>query len=226
MGKCSVCGYSDVVKMRTKCLRCHASICIACASAKGIVENEHGYQYLYCPKCAEEELQVRLSRHKASLRTRGSKCPFCGSEDLEGWVKKEFSSRSKKTVWDPGESCNGCGRVLDSQSLEDLRMAEEAESAGRFEESARLFEDLKLQQRAGQAREKGRRRTIDSHELSAEHLLPLLRAGNFVIPYKCTHCGKRVTFDKDRGADRFFICDHCGATFEAHDLAKVLSGLL
>jgi DNA-directed RNA polymerase subunit RPC12/RpoP len=226
MGKCSVCGYSDVVKMRTKCLRCGVGVCAGCASSKGIVENEQGYRYLYCPKCAEEEVQVRLSRNQASQQSRKSKCPFCGSSDLECWVRKEFSYELHKTLWNSGERCNGCGRVLDSRNLEVLRKAEEAQAAGHYEESARLYDDLKMHEKAGQARDKGRRSSIDFHGLDGEALVERLRTGGFAIPYKCTHCGTRVIFDKDRSADRFFICEHCSTTFEAFDLAKVLSGLL
>lgn len=226
MGKCSVCGYNDILQMRTKCLRCHAGICVACAADKGIVENEHSYRYLYCPKCAEEEVRVRLSRHQASQQARKSKCPFCGSEAMECWVKKAFDNELQKTVWDMGERCTECDRVLDSRSLEDIRRAEEAENAGRFEESARRFDELQMHERAGQARDQCRRLSIKDQNLDANQLLRHLQTGGFVIPYKCTHCGARIRFDKDRSAERFFICEHCDATLDAFDLQRALRGLL
>jgi peptide subunit release factor 1 (eRF1) len=225
MGKCSVCGYSDIVQMRTKCLRCHVGLCAACASEKGIVESELGYRYLYCPKCAEEETQVRLSRLNAS-QARRSECPFCGSRQLDCWIKRSYDAVAQKTVWDSGERCTGCGRSIDSRSLGDLKKAEEAEKSGRFEESARLFDDLEMHERAGQVRDEGRRRTVKNHDLDADQLILLLQAGGFVIPYKCTHCGARNRFDKDRSAEGFFICERCGTTLEAADLRKVLRGLL
>ena len=145
---------------------------------------------------------------------------------MECWVKKAFSNELQKTIWDLGSNCAECGRVLDSRSLEDLTRAEEAETAGRFEEAARLFDELKLRERAGQARDLGRRRSIEDQNLDANQLLEQFEAGGYVIPYKCTHCGARIIFNKDRNAEKFFICEHCSATIDAFDLENVLSGLL
>jgi hypothetical protein len=225
MGKCSVCGCNEIAQKRMKCLRCHVRLCIACAADKGIIVNEQGYRYVYCPKCAEEELQVRLSRHQASQQAHKSVCSFCGSESLQFWVQKTFSNESQKTVWDAGERCTECGMMLDSQGLEALKEAEKAETDGRFEESARLFDELKMHDRAGHVRDKYRRGSIKAPDLEATQLLQQLRAGGFAIPYKCTHCGARIRFDKDRNAEKFFICEHCHQTLEPFDLEKVLSGL-
>lgn len=100
--------------------------------------------------------------------------------------------------------------------------AKNLEIAGRFEESARTYEQLGMYHEAGRVRGKSSSQTIRHVSVNLNDLIEKLRYGGLAIPYKCNSCGATITIDENSSADGLRSCSFCGAAVNTDALVRIL----
>ena len=100
--------------------------------------------------------------------------------------------------------------------------AKNLETAGRYEESARVYEELGMFKEAGGARSKANTQTIKHVNVNLNDLIDKLRYGGLAIPYKCSSCGGTIVIDKNSHADGLQACSFCGSALNTDALTRIL----
>jgi len=97
-------------------------------------------------------------------------------------------------------------------------------TAGRFEDAAKLYEELGMYKEAGKIRARGSEIRIKKTEVSVDlnSLLGQLKEGGIVVIYRCPHCGGKLKVGKDTNIESLKHCEHCGAEIETVDLVDFL----
>jgi len=120
-------------------------------------------------------------------------------------------------VWHAsGELINQIVPKLRKQKLEYL------EIVGRYEEAARIYEDLDMPEKAGEMRRK--KREIVALDLNA--LIRQLGERGFTITYCCSHCGAPVSINGETKTEAIQYCSHCGSRIETIDVASFIKKYL
>jgi DNA-directed RNA polymerase subunit RPC12/RpoP len=105
-----------------------------------------------------------------------------------------------------------------------IALAQNLEKCGRTPDAAKIFEDLRMYDKARELREKEKhiliRKTDISINLNA--LLNQVRDGGIVVVYRCPHCGGALKIGKDTNVEALKTCQHCGSEIQAMDLADFL----
>jgi len=97
--------------------------------------------------------------------------------------------------------------------------AKEAETAGRYEDAAKIFEGIGMPGEAGRARGRGRR--VVTVDLNA--LIRQLKEG---AVYKCPTCGGRIKISSATKASQLSKCEYCGNVLRTDDLTKFINDIL
>jgi len=102
-----------------------------------------------------------------------------------------------------------------SQFLE----AKEAETAGRYEDAAKIFEGIGMSGDAGRTRGRGRRVvTVDLNDLIRQ-----LKEGTV---YRCPTCGGKIKISSSTQASQLSKCEYCGNVLRTDDLTKFINDIL
>lgn len=96
------------------------------------------------------------------------------------------------------------------------------ERVGRYEEAARIYESLRMPEKAGEMRRK--KREVITLDLNA--LIRQLGERGFTITYHCSHCGAPVSISEETKAEAVQYCSHCGSRIETIDLANFIKKYL
>lgn len=109
-----------------------------------------------------------------------------------------------------------------------LTVAKHLITAGRFEDAAKLYEQLGMYAEAGKVRAKGSEIKIKKTEVSVDlnSLLREVKEGGIIVVYRCPHCGGKLQVGKDTSVESLKHCEHCGSEIEAMDLADFIKTAL
>ncbi|MEM3640584.1 MAG: MFS transporter [Candidatus Bathyarchaeia archaeon] len=96
------------------------------------------------------------------------------------------------------------------------------EKVGRYEEAARIYEELGMPEKAGEMRRKKREVVV----LDLNALIRQLGERGFTITYHCSHCGAPVRISGETTAEAIQYCSHCGSRIETIDVANFIKKYL
>jgi DNA-directed RNA polymerase subunit RPC12/RpoP len=105
---------------------------------------------------------------------------------------------------------------------EKLKIIRYLETVGRYEEAARIYEELDMPEKAGEMRRK--KREIVTLNLNA--LIRQLGERGFTITYHCSNCGAPVSISGETKAEAVQYCSYCGSRIETIDLANFIKKYL
>ena len=110
--------------------------------------------------------------------------------------------------------------------------AKHCEKVGRYEDAARayeeiaiLYEQMKLYDKARQIREKARQILGKEKKVvvvDLNKLIQQVKDGGIVMVYRCPHCSGKLKIGKDTSVESLKVCEYCGSTIKAMDLADFL----
>jgi hypothetical protein len=210
--KCSVCG-------KRVCGDCvvHPTLKICCSCDNSLKAHER--QKLEstfssgCTVCGAKLEQLAIDiRHERVEK-------IMGDNHFEFWTRNFVES----------VVCSQCGNNLVSACTTSLlNDAKNAELAGRYEDSARCWEALNCYERAGAIRKMDwkRRTTVRKVDMDVCRILEQVRAGDFVIPYKCPNCGGSIKVNGSTSPERLTRCEYCGEVLSIHEIEKFLAAIL
>lgn len=121
-----------------------------------------------------------------------------------------------------GVTFNVCGECKKNIRSEALANIELLKKRGRFEDAARVYEIMGMDEQAGQLRTKDRTVTVRNVNVDLNQLLDKLKTGGFVIPYKCPNCGATIRIDKESNANALQFCSYCGTTTNVDAIYNLL----
>jgi DNA-directed RNA polymerase subunit RPC12/RpoP len=101
-----------------------------------------------------------------------------------------------------------------------------AERAGRYEDAAKLYEELNFLSIARSLRERDRSSVLRHVQVDINRLLEQVRQGELVIPYKCPSCGAGIKITKETSTEGLAHCPYCGESLAIADVKDFLSSLL
>lgn len=109
-----------------------------------------------------------------------------------------------------------------------LALAQNLERCGRIMDSAKVFEELRLYDKARELREKERHIVIKKTDVSVNlnALLQQVKDSGLVAVYRCPHCGGNLKIGKSTNLESLRKCDYCGSEIEIMDLADFLRTVL
>ena len=115
-----------------------------------------------------------------------------------------------------------------SYSKACLALAQNLEMCGRPLDAAKVYERLRIYDKAKELREKEKYIMVKKTDISVNlnALLQQVKDGGIVVFYRCPHCGGTLKISKNTSAKSLKICHHCGSEIEAMDLADFLKTTL
>lgn len=123
---------------------------------------------------------------------------------------------------------NPIGVLLEFREHSRTMLAQNLERSGRFLDAAKVYEELKMYDKAGELRKKDKlvlvRRTNIS--INLKDLLQQVKDGGIVAGYRCPHCNGTLKIGKDTSPESLKTCQYCGAQIETVDLADFLKSAL
>ncbi|MCW4000485.1 MAG: hypothetical protein NWE93_09615 [Candidatus Bathyarchaeota archaeon] len=109
-----------------------------------------------------------------------------------------------------------------------LTLAQNLERCGRTQDAAKIFEELRMYDKARELRERDRHIFIKKTDVSINlnALLQQVKDGGIVAIFRCPHCGGKLKISDKTTMNSLRICEHCGSEIEAVDLADFLKSAL
>ncbi|OGS50164.1 MAG: hypothetical protein A3K65_01700 [Euryarchaeota archaeon RBG_16_68_12] len=104
------------------------------------------------------------------------------------------------------------------------------EQAYRFEEAARIYEELDMYEEAGRMRRMDR--TVESRvkltavSLDLNDLLDQVKKGGLTVTYSCPNCRAPLRISGDTRPSGLKACKYCGSTIETTGLTEFLQRVL
>lgn len=106
---------------------------------------------------------------------------------------------------------------------EKIRMAKKLNIAGRYEESALLYEELEMWEEAGKVRKKEKVSVTKIIHINANDLFNQIKREGLAIPYKCPNCSGTLKIDGVRIIEK---CPYCGTDIDMKTLSSLVDTLL
>ncbi|MBI0583959.1 MAG: hypothetical protein ISF22_07005 [Methanomassiliicoccus sp.] len=197
----------------------------------------------YCPSCGNEAkltFNVGLPKHHMPVPdvVRGSKVgqvPFIQREVKCTRCERVYAAEQMLLNM-PNRDFKGTGDLFKPKYAIVTNMAMyneyvngiKAERAGRYSDAAHHFERAGFVDKARSLRDASR---IVRHEhkhitLDVNRMLEALDRTGYTIPYKCPGCGATIKLNKERGAERFLICEYCSTNLRAVDVEALIKQVL
>jgi len=104
--------------------------------------------------------------------------------------------------------------------------AKNCECAGRYEEAARLFEQLNMFSDAGRARKKGSTQIVKNISVDLNQLIDRLKSGGLVSVYKCPNCGGSIKISGTTSSDKLSKCEYCNTVLRTDDIVDFIQSIL
>lgn len=150
--------------------------------------------------------------------------------ELAEKAKKAVQTHTEKFVAFPWWDSSNTPLWMSQESSRNARlaMAHNLEKCGRITDAAKVFEELRLYDKARELREKDRHIIIKKTDVSVNinALLQQVKDNGLVAVYRCPHCGGKLKIDKNASMDKLRVCEHCGSEIETMDLADFLKTIL
>ena len=107
-------------------------------------------------------------------------------------------------------------------------LAQNLEKCGRTQDSAKVFEDLRMYDKARELRERDRQIMVKKTDVSVNinALLEQVKDGGIVAIFRCPHCGGKLKISDKTTLNSLKKCEHCGSEIESMDLADFLKTVL
>ena len=107
-------------------------------------------------------------------------------------------------------------------------LAQNLEKCGRTQDSAKVFEDLRMYDKARELRERDRQIMVKKTDVSINlnTLLQQVKDGGIVAIFRCPHCGGKLKISDKTTLNSLKKCDHCGSEIESMDLADFFKTVL
>ena len=107
-----------------------------------------------------------------------------------------------------------------------LTHAKNLELAKRYEDAAKVYEELGLWKEAGAVRDKKSTRTVKHVTVNINDLIEKVRDGGLTIPYKCRSCGATITIDSSSNPDGLKFCSYCGSGVDLDSMLDIIKNAL
>jgi hypothetical protein len=129
-----------------------------------------------------------------------------------------WSDKSGKAVWTFKKFRTNARTVL----------AQNLEKCGRTQDSAKIFEDLRMYDKARELRERDRHIMVKKTDVSINlnALLQQVKDGGIVAVFRCPHCGGKLKVSDKTTLNSLKKCEHCGSEIEFMDLADFFKTVL
>jgi len=107
-------------------------------------------------------------------------------------------------------------------------LAQNLEKCGRTQDSAKIYEDLRMYDKARELRERDRHIMVKKTDVSINlnALLQQVKDGGLVAIFRCPHCGGKLKVIDKTTPNSLKNCEHCGSEIESIDLADFLKTVL
>ena len=107
-------------------------------------------------------------------------------------------------------------------------LAENLEKCGRTQDSAKIYEDLRMYDKARELRERDRHIFVKKTDVSINlnSLLQQVKDGGIVAIFRCPHCGGKLKVSEATTLNSLRKCEHCGSEIESMDLADFFKTVL
>ena len=107
-------------------------------------------------------------------------------------------------------------------------LAENLERCGRVQDAAKVFEELRMYDKARELRERDRQIIVKKTDVSVNlnALLQQVKEGGIVAVFRCPHCGGKLKISDKTTVNSLKVCEHCGSEIESMDLAEFLKTVL
>ena len=107
-------------------------------------------------------------------------------------------------------------------------LAQNLEKCGRTQDSAKIYEDLRMYDKARELRERDRHIMVKKTDVSINlnALLQQVKDGGLVAIFRCPHCGGKLKVSDKTTLNSLKYCEHCGSEIESIDLADFLKTVL
>ncbi|MEJ2241743.1 MAG: hypothetical protein P8Y18_06345, partial [Candidatus Bathyarchaeota archaeon] len=105
-----------------------------------------------------------------------------------------------------------------------LRKAEIFLEVKRFEEAAKIYEDLGMYKEAGAARTKNKQLLIRNTEITVDlnKLLNQIKDGGLIVVYRCPHCNAPLKVNNESNIESITVCSHCNTKIATIDVVDFL----
>jgi uncharacterized protein with PIN domain len=155
------------------------------------------------------------SRIRSDLIEKGKRAKQLHSERLPAFA---WWDETNSRIW-----------PADKSSLKaKTALAHNLEKCGRTADAAKIFEELRLYDKARELRERERHIIIKKTDLSVNinSLLQQIKDSGLVALYRCPHCGGNLKIGKNTNMESLRKCEHCNSEIETMDLADFLRTIL
>lgn len=257
MVKCSSCGASSLFGLNlTQCALCGKTVCNQCVprliapfSIKVAHEQDsnRNYQLLsFCsPSCCNQfwqrvgdyqldyDIGTDIENFEHNLIASWNKAicnTFAPSSAARAMGGKAIQIHTRKFPafpwWDSS------GKKLLSYSIFKAKartaLAQNLEKCGRTSDAAKIFEELRIYDKARELRERDRHIFIKKTDVSVNlnSLLQQVKEGGIVAVFRCPHCGGKLKIESKTTLNSLKACEHCGSEIESMDLADFLKTVL
>ena len=249
MGKCQVCGKKKWRLKRTKCFICGKEGCVNCQlhimtiSFGDSFSEDFEKKYLYiCPSNCKENFINLVERkiEETPLDLNDSRINVLKYIELAiDSNELSFDDKIMRNLIDYPLQPNQQGFYHIYDYLEKnfferiykkilIRKARILLEVKRFEEAAKIFEDIGMYKEAGDTRIKSKQSSIKKTEIKVDlnKLLNQIKDGGLIVVYRCPHCGAPLKVNKESNADSITICNHCNTKIEIIDVVDFLKTAL
>jgi len=105
-----------------------------------------------------------------------------------------------------------------------ILLAKNLEKAARYEEAAKIYEELGMFDEAGRQRRKEKEIRVVTVDLNV--IIDQLKETGLTVAYRCPSCGAFIKIKGDTKPDSLSSCEYCGAMIDRIDLANFLKSVL
>jgi len=103
-----------------------------------------------------------------------------------------------------------------------LQHARNLLEAERFEDAAKVYEELGMWKEAGEARRHGKRTVVTQVQVDVNSLIEQVRKGGLTTTYSCPACHHPIQIDASTNVRALTHCQYCGSAIQSTDLVDFL----
>ncbi len=249
MAQCFNCGKKGMFLSTLACSNCKKQMCASCTVHLPAIDSDF-YNTLRNERFGvlQNKRQRDFDAWKSDPYHSGMNRPlkFCNIGCLTGFIQQQmpvhfryvrnqmevlistFTLEGQRVVIIrdaiPPQLIQAYDQGMDFERNSKMAMAKNYETAGKFEECGRLYDELGLWEEAGRVRSKAKQTT--NVAVDVNRLIEQMRKGGLTTTYNCPKCSAAIEISGDSSPQGLKFCNYCGTTIQVHDLADVLQKIL